>query len=90
MKQNSIKELAKVTHNDTQHQNNAYPKNSPVDCDGMQLTNAQCHMVSISLLWYREYWIIQLKYAFETRQERITVSHHPTHSQTWFHFKMSN
>ena len=51
-----IKELVKGTHNDTQHQDNAHPKSSPIDCDG-----------------------VQLKYTFDTRQERITVSYHPTH-----------
>ena len=30
----------KGTHNDTQHQNSAHPKNSPIDCGGVQLTNA--------------------------------------------------
>ena len=38
----------------------------------------QCHMVSISKSWYRDSWTIQLKYTFETKQERITVSYHPT------------
>ena len=37
-----LKEIIKGAHNDTQHQNNAHPENSPIDCDGMQLTNAQC------------------------------------------------
>ena len=70
----------KRTHNDTQHQNNAHRKNSPIECDGVQLTNVQCHMVPISISRYRESWTIQLKYTFETRQERITVSHHNTPS----------
>ena len=35
---------------DTQHQNNAHPKTNPIDCDGVQLTNAQCHMVPISII----------------------------------------
>ena len=52
MKQKSINELVKGTHNDTQHQNKTHPKPSPIDCDGVQLTNAQCHMVPISILWY--------------------------------------
>ena len=39
--------------NDTQHQNNAHPKSSAIDCDGVLLTNAQCHMAPISILWYR-------------------------------------
>ena len=49
-------------------------KNSPIDCD-----EVQCHMVPISILWYTDSWTIQLKYTFETKQERITVSYHPTH-----------
>ena len=32
---NSIKELVKSTQDDTQHQSNAHPQNSPVDCDGV-------------------------------------------------------
>ena len=28
-----------------------YPKANPVDCDGVQLTNAQSHMVPTSILW---------------------------------------
>ena len=55
-----------------------HTQNSPIDCDGVQLTNAQCHMVPISILWYRESWTIQLKCTFETKQERI-VSYYPTH-----------
>ena len=35
--------------------------------------------VILSILWYREFWTIQLKYTFETKQERIRVSYHPTH-----------
>ena len=35
--------------NDTQHQSNAHPKNSPIDYDGMLLTSVQCHMVPISI-----------------------------------------
>ena len=49
-------------------------KNSPIDCDGVQLTNAKSHMVHISILWNRESWTIQLKHTFETGQERATVS----------------
>ena len=30
-------------------------------CDGVLLTNAQCHMVTISIPWHREYWTMQLK-----------------------------
>ena len=29
-------------------------KTGPIDCDGVLLTNAQCHMVPISILRYRE------------------------------------
>ena len=39
------KEIVKGAHNDTQHQNSAHPNASPIDCDWVQLTNAQCHMV---------------------------------------------
>ena len=31
MEPNSVKELVKVAHNDTQHQNSAHPKPSPID-----------------------------------------------------------
>ena len=54
------------------------PKNSPIDCDGAQLTNAQCSMVPISVSLYREAYI-QLKYTIETKQELITTSHYSTH-----------
>ena len=38
--------------NDTQQQNNAHPKTNPIDCDGVRLTKAQCHMVPVSIhLW---------------------------------------
>ena len=40
MKYNSIKEIVKEAHNDTQHQNNTHPKTSRTDCDGAQLANA--------------------------------------------------
>ena len=50
MKYNSIKKLINGTHNDTQHQNNAHPNTSPIECDGVQLTNVQNHMVPISIL----------------------------------------
>ena len=65
-----------------------HTQNSPIYCDGVQLTNAQCHMVPIFILWYRESWTIQLKYTFETKQEKITESYHPTHNhgrnKFWF------
>ena len=35
MKWNSIKELVKGTHNDTQCQDNAHPKTRPIDCGGV-------------------------------------------------------
>ena len=41
MKYNSVKEMANGASNETQHQNKAHPKNSPIDCDGVQLTIAQ-------------------------------------------------
>ena len=74
MKQSSIKELLKRTHNETQKKKNEHPKNSAIDCGGVQLTNAQYHIVPISILRYREFWTIQLSYTFETRQKRMTVS----------------
>ena len=77
MKWDSIKEIVTGAANDTQHQNNAHPKTSPIDCDGVLRNNVQCLMVPISILWYREYWTIQLKCTLETRQEIITVSNHP-------------
>ena len=73
IKYNSINEIVKGAQNDTQQQNNAHPKDSPVDCDGVQLTNAQCHMVPISTLWYTESWNIQLKCAFGTKQEKKSI-----------------
>ena len=33
-----------------------------------------CQIEPISILWYRESWTIQLKYTFETKQKRITLS----------------
>ena len=75
----SIKEILKGAHYDTQLKKNAYPKNNPIDCDGVQLNNAQCHVVSISILWYRECWTMQLKCTFETKQDIIIISYHPTH-----------
>ena len=79
MKYKSLKEIVKGAHNDTQHQNSTHPKISSIDYDGVQLTNGQCHVVPISKLWYSESWTMQLKYTFETKQERITVSYNPTH-----------
>ena len=68
----NIRKIVKGAHNETQHQNNAHTK---TDCDGVQLTNAQCHMIPISILWYREVWTIYLKYTWETKQGRLTVSY---------------
>ena len=79
MKYNYIKKIVTGAPNDTQHQNNAHPKSSLIDGDGVLLTNAQCHLVPISILWYWECWTIHLKCAFDTKQETITVSYHPTH-----------
>ena len=47
---------------------------SPIDCDGVQLTNAQCHIVDISIAWYRKSLIIKLKDTFETKQESMNHS----------------
>ena len=44
-----IKESVKEAHNGAQHKNNERPKTGPLDCDEVQLTNAQCHMVPIYL-----------------------------------------
>ena len=33
-------ELVKVKHIDSRHQNKKHLKTSPIDCDGVQLTNA--------------------------------------------------
>ena len=52
MKWNSIKAIVTGVPNDNQHQNNAHPKTSNIECDGVLLTNAQCHMVPISLVAY--------------------------------------
>ena len=41
MKYDSIKGLVTGAPNDTQHQNNAHPKVSSLDCDGVLLTNVQ-------------------------------------------------
>ena len=86
MMMKTMKDIVKEVPNDTQHQNNAHPNNSPIDCDGVQLTNAQCYMVPISILWYRECWTMQLKCTFETKQEMITVSYPPHqygHTNLW-------
>ena len=45
----------------------------------VQLTNAQYHMVPISILWYKGSWPIQFKHTTETKQGRIRISYHPTH-----------
>ena len=47
MKLNSIKEIETGAPYDTKHQNNAHPKTSPIDYDGVLLTNIQCHVVPI-------------------------------------------
>ena len=44
-KYDSIKELVNGAHSETEHQNNAHPKTSPIEGDGVQLTYVQCHMV---------------------------------------------
>ena len=49
MKYNSIREIVTGAPNDTEHQNNTHPKHSPIDCDGILLTNAQWHMVPLSI-----------------------------------------
>ena len=59
LKYRFIKEMTKEAHNNSQHQNNAHPKNSPIDCGAVLLTNTQCHMVPLSILWYKESWTIQ-------------------------------
>ena len=47
LKYNSIKEIIKEAPTDTHHENNTHTQNRPIGCDGMPLTNAQCHMVTI-------------------------------------------
>ena len=61
--------------NDIQQQNDAHPKTSPIDCDGVLLTDVQYHMVPISILWYREYWTIQLKVQLkpDLKQEQFKI-----------------
>ena len=71
-------ENKKGAPDDTQLQNNAHLQNSPIDCDGVQLINAQCHMVSISISWYTECWTIQLKCTLQTKYG-ITTVWYPTH-----------
>ena len=73
MKLNSIEELIKGTHNDIWHQDNTHQKKNPIDCDGVQLSNAKLHMASISILWYRKSRIIQMTYKFVTNLEMIIL-----------------
>ena len=47
--------------NDIQHQNSAHPRISTIDCGGVQLTNAQWHMVPMSIIWYRGCWNVHSK-----------------------------
>ena len=80
MKYNYVQEILKEAHNNTHHQDNTPPKNSPIACDGAQLANAQCHMVSLSIWW--ESCNMRLKCTFATKQGRVTIScqsYHPTH-----------
>ena len=35
--------------NDIKHQKNAHPKTSPIDCDGVVVTNEKCCVVPIYL-----------------------------------------
>ena len=71
-----IKRLVEGTQNYSQHENNSQPKEkkSPIDCDGMQLTNAQ-HGTYIHIMLqiiYEVYnWNIHLK---PNRKERIPGS----------------
>ena len=44
MKKNSITEIVKGAHNDSQHQESAQPKTRPIDFQVVQLTNAWCHL----------------------------------------------
>ena len=55
MKDNSINELVKGTLSKPEQRTH---KNSPIDCDGAQLTNAQCHMVT----YIHIFILINLKY----------------------------
>ena len=84
-----VQGISRRTHKETQQQRNAHRQNSPINCDGVQLTNEQCHMIPIlSILHYRTCWTIQFEYTLETQQERITISYHPTyrhgHTNSWF------
>ena len=76
LKYNSIKETVKGAHNGTQHLNSSHSKTSPIYCIEVQLTNAQCHIASLFIVWYRVCCAIQLICTFETKQEKITVSCH--------------
>ena len=63
-------------------------KTSPINCDGMQLTNAQCRMVMISIFYYRVSYMI-LEYTIKTKQERIIILHYPKphrhgHTISWY------
>ena len=40
--------IGKGAHNDTQHQHNAHLKNTPIDCDGVQLTNVTWYLYPYS------------------------------------------
>ena len=79
MKKNSITEIVKGAHNDSQHQKSAQPKTRPIDFHVVQLTDAWCHLVPISILWYR-----LLNYTIEiyiwNQPGKITVSYHPAHN----------
>ena len=44
MKYNSIKEIVEGGHNHTQHQKSTHTIPSPIDCDGVQLTNTQWYL----------------------------------------------
>ena len=49
-----IKKLIKWTHNDTQNQKSTNPKISPIDCDGVQLTNPMSHGTYIHIMIQRK------------------------------------
>ena len=51
IKYNSITEILTGAPNDTEHQNNALPKKQSYRLWWVLLTNAQCHIVPISILW---------------------------------------
>ena len=46
MEYHIIKELVKGTRNDTQRQTSAHPKNSSLDCDGVQLIKVELSPVT--------------------------------------------